>query len=161
MFSGLCVTHACSSCSWAARYNTLLSITLTPEVVVFLSFFLSFHAGIIKSCIAHRQCYCMILAGGQCYSDHPESSFQSQNIYFTQQRHPHTRSPNSVGEKMRFHIVEMFWTTHCLYSDPQCLTGIGIRLSWLTVVVPRNTSPMAAPCDWKPPAVPTLMIKSG
>lgn len=42
-----------------------------------------------------------------------------------------------------------------------CSTGMGILLSWFTVVVPTNTSPMAAPWALKPPAVPTLMIKSG
>ena len=42
-----------------------------------------------------------------------------------------------------------------------CSTGMGILLSWFTVVVPTNTSPMAAPWALKPPAVPTLTSRSG
>ena len=40
-------------------------------------------------------------------------------------------------------------------------TGSGMRLSWLANPVPTNTSPIAAPRAAKPPAVPTLMIRSG
>jgi hypothetical protein len=40
-------------------------------------------------------------------------------------------------------------------------TGMGMRRSWLAKPVARKTSPMAAPLERKPPAVPALTTRSG